>query len=322
MDQELERLLGGIDYFPVEVKPNDIAQLRKLAPKAEDVIDESIEHEERTVPGVDGNRIRLSIFRPKLIAGPAGAQSPTDNDKVASKPRCCIYYMHGGGMVIGNEISTVVSVLPWIQRYNAVAISVDYRLAPEHADPAPIEDCYSGLMWVDQHKQDLGIDRIVIAGVSAGGGLCAGLALLCRDRGTPLAHAQVLMCPMIDDKNDSLSTSQFVGVGTWSPVSNETGWNALLGDRRGTAADVSIYAAPARARDLSGLPATWIDVGSNEIFRDESIEYANRLWACGVSCELHVWPGAFHGFDLYCPNAQLSIQAKELRTASMRRFLT
>ncbi|WP_317451749.1 alpha/beta hydrolase [Microbacterium sp. NIBRBAC000506063] len=106
----------------------------------------------------------------------------------------------------------------------------------------------------------------------------------------------------------------------WDRASNDTGWDALLGDRRGTDA-VSIYAAPARADDLSGLPPTFIDVGSAEVFRDEDVAYASGIWAAGGECELHVWPGGFHGFDGLAPHAELSIAMVETRNRWLTRML-
>ena len=149
------------------------------------------------------------------------------------------------------------------------------------------------LVWTAEHAEDLGIDpdRIVIAGGSAGGGLAAAVGLMARDRGGPALHAQMLMCPMLDDRNNTPSSLQMAGLGVWDRQANQVGWTALLGDAAG-GPDVSPYAAPARATDLSGLPPTFIDVGSAETFRDEAIDYASRIWRAGGRAELHVWPGS------------------------------
>jgi acetyl esterase/lipase len=146
------------------------------------------------------------------------------------------------------------------------------------------------------------------------------VALLARDRQGPTALAQLLMSPMLDDRDQSVSSHQYSQTGSWSRESNDTGWNALLGERRKTDA-VSIYAAPARAGDLSGLPPAFIDVGSAEVFRDEDVAYADRLWASGVQAELHVWAGGFHIFDGAVPTAALSVAALDARTAWVRRTL-
>lgn len=177
-------------------------------------------------------------------------------------------------------------------------------------------------MWTAEHADELGIDpdQIIVAGTSAGGGLAAGLALLARDRRGPALAAQVLMCPMLDDRNDTPSSRQMAGRGVWDSTANTTGWTALLGDACG-GPDVSPYAAPARAVDLSGLPPAFVDVGSAETFRDEDVAYATRIWQAGGVAELHVWPGGFHGFDTLAPQAAISQEAKAARVRWLRRQL-
>jgi acetyl esterase/lipase len=183
-------------------------------------------------------------------------------------------------------------VLDWVTDLDAVLVSVEYRVAPEDPYPAPLDDCYAGLLWMAAQATELGYDpaRLAIAGASAGGGLAAGVTLRARDSSGPALAAQVLIYPMLDDRNETTSSYQFDGFGPWNRASNDTGWDAYLGDRR-RSAGVPGYAAPARATDLSGLPPTFIDVGSAEVFRDEDVAYASRIWADGGSCELHVWPG-------------------------------
>lgn len=243
-------------------------------------LDGFFEVEDRSVPGPEGApEISLLICRP-AAAAPVGTGRPV------------IYHVHGGGMVLGNNRVGVDSPLAWAKELDAVVVSVEYRLAPEHPHPAPVEDVYAGLVWTAEHAGELGGDaeRIVIAGASAGGGLSAALALLARDRKGPRAMGQLLMCPMLDDRNDSPSTYQMAGLGVWDRTANETGWTALLGELRG-GPDVPAYAA-ARAEDLSGLPPAFLDVGSAETFRDEVVAYASRIWQAGGVAELHVWPGA------------------------------
>jgi acetyl esterase/lipase len=264
-------------------------------------------HTERTIPGPEGDPdIVVSIFqkRDHVIGGPA------------------FFHTHGGGMIIGDRFTGMDAVLEWVEEFDAVAVTVEYRLAPEHPDPAPVEDCYAGLVWTAEHADELGFDpeRLVIVGASAGGGLAAGVSLLTRDRRGPSLAGQVLIYPMIDDRNDTVSSHQIDGFGVWDRGSNDTGWDALLGDRRGTD-EVSIYASPSRAEDLSGLPPAFIDVGSAEVFRDEDVAYASRIWACGGVAELHVWPGGFHGFDMMAPHAALSVAMRETRTRWVRRLL-
>ncbi|MFI6027188.1 alpha/beta hydrolase [Amycolatopsis magusensis] len=294
-----------------EEMPTRFAEVDIPARRAEyagrELTDEDLRHggdfefEELTVPGpADGPEVRLLVCRP--VRGAAGA----------------IYYVHGGGMILGSERSPDLAyALDWAAELGLAVISVGYRLAPEHPHPAPVEDCYAGLEWT---AGQFGTGPIVLAGVSAGGGLAAATALLARDRGGPELIAQMLLCPMLDDRNDSASARQMTGLGIWDSAANEVGWTALLGDRRGTA-DVSPYAAPARAGDLSGLPPAFIDVGSAETFRDEAVEYATRVWQAGGQAELHVWPGGFHGFDGLAPQAAVSAAARAPRLPWLRRVL-
>ncbi|WP_330334287.1 alpha/beta hydrolase [Streptomyces sp. NBC_00536] len=259
-----------------------------------------------------------------------GAEPGQDVTLVSARPAGStgtlplLYYMHGGGMLMGNAWSVLPRLLrEWALALELAVVSVEYRLAPGTRYPGPLEDCYAGLGWVAAHAAATGIDadRIVIGGKSAGGGLAAALALLTRDRGGPAPIGQLLMCPMLDDRNDTHSSHQMAGLDTWDRTSNATAWQALLGDRYG-AADVPPYAAAARATDLSGLPPAYIDVGSAETLRDESVAYANALWQAGGQAELHVWPGAFHGFDTLAPTAALSQDARAARTQWLRRILT
>jgi acetyl esterase/lipase len=214
----------------------------------------------------------------------------------APGPRPCLYWMHGGGYMIGNYRMNEPDLDRWCETMGGVAVSVEYRLAPEHAYPAPLDDCYAGLRWVWEHANELGINRarLGIGGASAGGGLAAALALLARDRAeVPLAF-QLLVYPMLDDRGITPS-SQWDDALIWPSSSNRLGWECYLGDRK--EGDVPVYAAAARATDLAGLPPAFVVVGGCDIFVDEDIDYAQRLLRAGVAAELHVYPGAPHGFD-------------------------
>ncbi|MFJ8002726.1 alpha/beta hydrolase [Streptomyces sp. NPDC096310] len=263
--------------------------------------------EERQVPGPDGAPdITLLILSPVEDRGPKGA----------------IFHIHAGGMVSGTRRTGVSFFLPYVIDGSAVVVSVEYRLAPEHPDPAPVEDCYAGLVWTAKNAAELGIDpeRLLLVGSSAGGGLAAGTALLARDRAFPRLSHQVLICPMLDDRLETHS-SRMVDRGCgWDRHSNLYGWTSLLGERRG-GPDVSQYAAPARAEDLSGLPRTYIDTGSVETFRDEILIYAGRLSEAGVSVDLHMWGGGFHGFDMTAGHAAVSRASNATREEFIRRAL-
>lgn len=263
---------------------------------------------ELRVPGPpDGPEVTLVSARPSGLVGPLPL----------------LYYMHGGAMVMGNAWSVLPRILrEWALPLGLAVLSVEYRLAPRAQYPEPLEDCYAGLVWAAGHAAELGIDadRIVIGGKSAGGGLAAALALLARDRGGPRALGQLLLCPMLDDRGTTFSSHQLAGDGVWGLTSNTTAWKALLGDRHG-AADLPPYAAPSRATDLSGLPPAYVEVGSAEIYRDEDVAYANAIWQAGGQAELHVWPGAYHGFDGLAPRAALSQDARNARSRWLQRLL-
>lgn len=291
-----ENLQGARDFFPTNADHI--------------TADGTIEHTERTFKGPESD-LTISIFR-------------TTNSKYPSRsPRPCIYSIHGGGMIVGNRFANIDQVVVWLKAFDAICVSIEYRLAPEHPDPAPIEDCYAGLLYTYEHGAELGIDpsKIVLTGVSAGGGLAAGLSLLARDRHGPKLLGQLLVAPMLDDRDlGYVSRHQLADAVVWNLESNRYGWTSLLGKRAG-GNSVSCYAAPGRAEDLSGLPPAYIDVGSAELFRDENIGYASRLLAVGVQVELHVWPGAFHWSDAIVPGHPLSKYAVATRIEWLRRLL-
>ncbi len=237
---------------------------------------------EISVPGAPGDPdVVLRVHRPEGVTGPLSS----------------VYFIHGGGLVMGTAVRDDERMIRWAKRFNCVAIAVEYRLAPETPYPGPLEDCHAGLLYVHQNAAALGIDpdRIGIGGASAGGGLAAGLALLARDRAAVPIAFQLLIYPMLDDRMGTAS-SQWENAPVWNPKSNRYGWNAYLPGTAG-GPDVPSYAAPARATDLACLPPTYVMVGTLDGFLDEAIDYANRLIHAGVPTELHVYPGAVHGFD-------------------------
>ncbi|MGX6601661.1 alpha/beta hydrolase [Micromonosporaceae bacterium Da 78-11] len=313
-DAELDAPLRAIlADLPMPLTPELIGDRRRrsLAGRLSDSQlrrDGAFTIDERQVPGPAGAP-DITV----LICRPTGVTAPTP----------VIYHTHGGGMVAGSHRSTeLAGELDRAQELGLAVVAVEYRLAPEYGDPAPVEDCYAGLVWLAEHAAELGVDphRIVLSGNSAGGALAAGLALLARDRGGPRPRGQLLQFPMLDDRCASASARQMARVGLWDGLSNQTGWTALLGERRGTS-EVSCYAAPARAEDLSGLPPVYLEVGSVEALRDEGIAYAGRIWQAGGEAELHVWSGAFHSFDEWVPAAVISRSAHQARVGWLRRVL-
>ncbi|MFE6286208.1 alpha/beta hydrolase [Streptomyces sp. NPDC057877] len=307
LDPELRDLLTDMPLMS-QLTPELLAQLRQYpSTPVESLLEHrQVDRREITVPARDGAAIPLTVL------SPAG--------RTAAAP--CVYWMHGGGMVMGDRFSQLDIPLEWLDEFGAVVVSVDYRLAPEATGTTLVDDCHAGLLWIAAHATELGIDptRIVVAGASAGGGLAAGVTLLARDLGTPAIAAQMLICPMLDHRNTSTSSRQYSGEpGVWTREMNEFGWRSVLGDR--TDAEVSAYVSPSLADDLSGLPTTYVDTGSAEVFRDEDTDYATRVWAAGGQAELHVWAGGFHGFDALYPQAHISATARRTRTDWLARVL-
>ncbi len=241
----------------------------------------------------------------------------------ASRPGSAVLYLHGGGMIFGLEhLGRVydLAVRDYVATSGVPMLMVDYRIAPEHPHPTPVADCYAALRWLADNAAALGVDstRIAMMGDSAGGGLAAAVCLLARDRGGPSVAAQLLIYPMLDDRAQ-VPDPQLLPFLTWNYDDNITGWGALLGESAG-GASVSPYAAPARATDLTGLPATYIDVGDLDIFRNENIAYARRLSDAGVPTELHVHPGCPHAFEALARSADVSQRAIADRLRRLRAF--
>ncbi|MEO6091099.1 MAG: alpha/beta hydrolase [Umezawaea sp.] len=229
--------------------------------------------------------------------------------KDGAAPGPAALYLHGGGMILGSVTLYDAPIARYVSASGVPMLAVDYRLAPEHPDPTPVEDVYAGLRWLHDHAAELGVDpaRIAVMGDSAGGGLAAGVTLLARDRGGPAVARQILIYPMLDDRTTTpdLELAPFV---TWNYEDNTTGWSALLGDRTG-GPDVSPYAAAARATDLTGLPPTYLEVGQLDIFRDEDLDYARRLGAAGVDVEFHLHPGVPHEFETFAWDTDVARRA-------------
>lgn len=229
--------------------------------------------------------------------------------KDGAAPGSAALYLHGGGMILGSVALYDAPIARYVSASGVPMLAVDYRLAPEHPDPTPVEDVYTGLKWLHDHAAELGVDpaRIAVMGDSAGGGLAAGVTLLARDRGEPAVARQILVFPMLDDRTTT-PDPELVPFATWTYEDNVTGWSALLGDRAG-GPDVSPYAAAARATDLSGLPPTYLEVGQLDIFRDEDLDYARRLGAAGVDVEFHLHPGVPHEFETFAWDTDVARRA-------------
>lgn len=281
-------------------------------PSAEEVIgDRAIDAEDRVIPGpVGAPDLDVTILTPR------GHSASHDALPV-------LYNIHGGGMIVGHRSWETGRLVQLVEELGVIAVNVEYRLAPENPYPAGVEDCYAGLVWLAEHAAELGADpdRIVVMGGSAGGGFSAAVALLARDRGGPALAGQLLLCPMIDNTNTTVSSHQYAGIGTWTREANLLAWECVLGEELAFSERAPQYAAPTRATDLSRLPHAYIEVGAAEPFRDEDVEFASRIWAVGGDAELHVWSGGFHGFDMYAPDSELTRAALAARYSWLRRVL-
>jgi acetyl esterase/lipase len=267
---------------------------------------EALDIEDITVPGWEGDpAVGVRLYVPKERAGPVPG----------------IVTIHGGGFVIGSVDAEHAGSALTAVATGAVVVAAEYRLAPEHPFPAGLHDCYAALTYLYEHAGELGVDpeRLALCGASAGGGLAAATALLARDRGGPPVCFQMLHIPELDDRLETPSMLAFTDSPLWNRPLAVQSWKAYLGP--GSDPDqVSAYAAPARAADLSGLPPTYISTAEMDPLRDEGILYGLRLLQAGVSVEIHQFPGTFHGSALVL-SAAISKRSQKESTAVLRRAL-
>ena len=303
-------LLPGLDFMPplditVENLPAIRQGMEQMSAMAPEPQDSGVEWRDERIIAPAGHELLVRIYRPIDAEGELPA----------------ILHVHGGGYVVGSVTTNHLSNIELALSTSALILSVDYRLAPETVAPGAVEDCYAALQWLHDSAEQLGIDRarIAVRGESAGGGLAAALALLARDRGGPAIAHQNLIYPMLDDRTCITRLPEHLGAFVWTPQANSFGWRSLLGQEPGSA-DISPYAAPARAEDLVGLPPAFICVGALDLFLVEDMDYARRLIEAGVAAELHVYPGAYHGFDVLqdAPPVQ---QMKRDAVAALRKAL-
>jgi acetyl esterase/lipase len=303
---ELRQFAGKLPKLSVHAKNlwlwRLLTRLQQAAKSPEDLRVHNI-----FIPSREGEaKIRLRIYQPKTIAPPLPG----------------LVWLHGGGYVMGRPEMDDPCCIQYAREVGLIVVSVDYRCAPTHPFPTPLEDAYSALAWVHSHAQQLGLDadRIAIGGNSGGGGLAAALAQLARDRHEIQPVFQLLVYPMLDDRTCLRTDMADDWTMLWSQESNRFGWESYLQQPCG-AAEVPPYSVPARRTDLSGLPPAWIGVGTLDLFHDEDLAYARRLNECGVACELDVVSGAFHGFDVTAPQAQVVQDFRQSQIAALRRFL-
>ena len=284
LDPELQ-VMADAPFIP-ELTDDNISKARdNMAANAVGLADpasHNVQRSEIFVSQPDGPDVRCLLYQPKADA---------DNNRAG------YLHIHGGGYLFGAPEGSDLSNLLIASKLGVTVLSVDYRLAPEHPIPAPLDDCYAGLAYLHEHAEELGVDRsrIGIGGESAGGGLAAALAIKARDAGEYAVCFQALTYPMLDDRTGSEQNpgDPLVGEFVWTRQLNQYGWSRYLGDAERAAPQV-----PARLDSYAGLPPTWMFTATMDLFRDENIDYARRLMEAEVSCDLVVYPGACHGFQM------------------------
>lgn len=301
-------LLPLLDLYPtVTVTMDNLAERRARRLPVDPVRDDRVTLDVLRVPGPKGAPpIGLHVYR---------AVEPTE-------PLPILYHIHGGGHITGSAAVLEALHRPLAAALGCAIVSVDYRLSPETVFPGAIEDCYAGLGWTIAHaaRWGLAVDQIGVLGESAGGGLAAALTLLARDRGEYRLAFQHLIAPMLDDRTcTSAEPHPHAGQFGWHAANNRFAWTAMLGQEPG-GETVSPYAAPARAISLAGLPPAYLSVGALDLFLEEVLDYARRLGRAGVPVELHVWPGAIHGFELF-GDAAIAQRANRASQDALRRSL-
>jgi acetyl esterase/lipase len=288
----------------VGMTPADLPRVRGELAAFFPLASADVAHSEVLVAGADGVKVRVHVHRPHF----------TDT------PRPLLVWLHGGGYVMGAPEMDTTRLQRWVLEAGFVVVSPEYRLSPEHRFPAAIDDCAATLRWVADNADSLGIDphRLIVGGLSAGGGLAAALALRARDQGGPALKAQALIFPMLDDRF-SRNRSGSIPSRYWGAETNSLGWRCYLGRDTSSVTNVSPYAAAARAESLSGLPSTFVAVAGLDVLRDEGLDYARRLTTDGVPTELHLYPQTPHGFNVLAPAAPISRQLEATLSDFIRR---
>ncbi|WP_179300905.1 alpha/beta hydrolase [Rhodococcus sp. ACPA4] len=263
------------------------------------------------------------IIEDLLLEGPEGAGLTVRVYRApeAASPEPVVLYFHGGGFICGGIEPEHEFCLSLAKESAATVVSVDYRLAPEHPYPAALDDAYVTLAWVVDQADRLGVDpdRLAVAGSSAGATLAAALCLRVREQGGPSIRFQMLMHPSVDDRLETNSMQIYAGAP--SGHGKDTCKFLLTEYLRGTdEAETPALAFPARAKDLSGLPAAYVGVGQFDPLRDEGVAYAVALMSADVATELHSFPGTVHCSYLF-PSAEVSRRERRAYAEGLRAAL-
>ena len=261
-----------------------------------------------------------------ISAPPVDARSTPEGVRVLvydstkrSQPSGALLWIHGGGLILGNPEQGHEQCTQICEEAGVLVVSVEYRLAPEDPFPAGLDDCMAALRWLHDQAAALGVDpdRIAVGGDSAGGGLTAAVCQRAFDEDGPPVAFQLLVYPMLDDRTTLRDDLDPEGVYLWSPASNRYAWSAYLGRPPSLSHAPPPHAVPARREDLTGLPPAWIGVGDLDLFHDEDVDYARRLQAAGVPCELHIEPGMWHGADSIVLSAATSKRFRSRMTEAV-----
>lgn len=313
VDPQMVPVLDALKDLGFDVDLNDIPATRdRLAAIAAQMA--------AGAPPIEG--VELSVLAAPYADGSFNVPLRVTRPAANTEALPVMYWMHGGGYVLGKAADDDALMAYFSLTLNCVAVSVDYRLAPENPFPVPLEDCYVGLKWTHDNAAALNIDphRIMIAGQSAGAGLTAALAQVTRDRGeVPLIY-QLLVYPMLDDRNLAQASDTVADTLVWSRYSNLIGWRSYLGMEPGTEATPR-YAAPGRTADLAGLPPVYLLVGDVDLFLVENLDYAARLIQAGVPTEVHVYPGGVHAFDTLGAGTALAQRCNADRDRALKQAL-
>ncbi|KAB2585171.1 lipase [Rhodococcus erythropolis] len=303
LEQLLQAVPGGFNAISDVTQRREAVRTLTAAAITELAPNDRVITEDRLVPGPQG-----APDVPIRIYTPVGANGELPG----------VFYIHGGGMVIGSIDAEDAAATRICEGIGAVVVSTEYRKAPEHPHPAQIDDCYSSLTWMAKNAAELNIDvnRIAVYGGSAGGNLTINVSRIARDRAFPHISFMMPVYPMVDDRNETPSSHEITDIGIWDREANIEAWSWFLGGR-----PVDDYAAPARAQDLTGLPPTFIDVGEMDLFRDEDIAFAQRLVQAMVPTEFHLYPGAYHGSENFAGTAPLSQRIWAARISALRTAL-
>lgn len=301
-DEVKERFLNRVAFPTLENGKQDIQGLRAVLEKSAKNSDPKLLKD-----------INKTIKKVQLIEGNAPIELVIYEPKKRDKALPAILWIHGGGLIVGTAENDALASR-FVNEAECIVVSVDYRLAPEHPYPAALEDCYLSLQWLHDNAKKFNIDtkRIAIGGASAGGGLTAAVSILARDLNGPEISFQMPLYPMLDYRMQSQSSYEIRDYGVWTRENNREGWAAYLG---GPIKDltpyvnVSKYASPALENDMKGLPPTYTCVGTLDLFRDETLEYVNKLAKAGVPVEFHLYPSLTHGFERFFSGEEIADNA-------------